>query len=199
MADVTDADVREALRELGAELQTIERWVLDGKEVAKGFFDDGTWWSVRDCDARTEGEAPDALAAVLRIRAALDMRPPEPRAPKPPTPPTREQVIAHLRSLSAEGLLELLREARVCVGWEDYDDEGVQTDDEIELSQLHTMCSRTVAFCRPDFCTPGWWWRLSTPDGSPGPHGLVRDLPTARGAAEDAAIAAGYRVPWRQT
>jgi hypothetical protein len=96
----------------------------------------------------------------------------------PPAPTPREATIAHLRSLPAEGLLELLREARVCVRWGLDDDERGDGPYRY-LASLGGVRLATVP-CADDGGTYG-----------------ESDLEGER-AAEDAAIAAGYRVPWRQ-
>ena len=199
---VSDDDVREALREIGAKVlrldDDVERWGVGSFVVASrratGWRVWDNPWGAPSTATATEGPASaDILAAVHRLR---DRSPKTTESRHDPVarpiaidhPITRKQAIAHLRSLSAEGMLELLREARVCVRWVDDEDEAVGVG--VVESRLMAVDGHAIAtvYAVPDV----WYWVRDVRASR------AADLPTAQRAAEDAAIEAGYHVPWRQ-
>ena len=96
------------------------------------------------------------------------------------------------------------RLGRICSGWDCYNDEDQHVDDEddedvgpVVLAQLGTFggigVRAVVALERA-----GWSWRLYDPGAGTEPRGLAPSMDEAIRSAEDAAIEAGYRVPWRE-
>ena len=97
------------------------------------------------------------------------------------------------------------RLGRICDGWTYYDIDGNSLDsdaydaDEWEPQYAHLgtfggIGSRaTVSLERT-----GWHWRLYDPNAGTEPRGIAPTLDAAERSAEDAAMEAGYRVPWRE-
>jgi hypothetical protein len=94
------------------------------------------------------------------------------------------------------------RLGRICDGWTYYDDEWTSLDadsDDFAPSYAHLgtfggIGSRAVVSLE----RTGWHWRLYDPDAGTEPRGIAPTLGAAEKSAEDAAIEAGYRVPWRE-
>ena len=148
---------------------------------------------------------PDELATLHAIRTKADAlraalgepvavvapEPVELERPRPTPTLTRADVVAWLRTAPLEEIRTALAEAKVCDGWTYFDDESgslhadsvdvgfAEGPQRVALAQLGTLAGSAA---------------LSVSGVELEEYG--HDV--AIRAAEDQAIAAGYRVPWRE-
>ena len=125
---------------------------------------------------------------------------------------THADGVEWLRGLSARDLDWVLRAARICTGWTYTDDEDatVTSDDDDFFDAVHfgSMSLLARGGYRAGFvrrhplaseASSGWEWRLEDPSVGVHPRGRVATFDDAQEALELAALAAGYRLPWRLT
>lgn len=152
-------------------------------------------------NVRVESTPPaERLAAFEAARRALDVLPP---VEDDDEDDDRARTVAYLRSLDSRALRGVLHEAAIADGWRDFDEDGVpiEVEDEdspdVETSTLEALGDHSAATA---WRVPGarWAWRAYPPGGKGDrAEGRAPTLDDARRAAEDAAIAAGWRLPWR--
>lgn len=121
--------------------------------------------------------------------------------------PSRDSVIAYLRSLKTGEALEVTKDALIGVGWSHRDEEGesVYPDDggreaDVESASLTALGGYLIGWASRE--RKGWVGRLADNARNPQtPRLRVLDPVPGRKEAErlveDAAIAAGYVLPWR--
>lgn len=122
------------------------------------------------------------------------------------------EAIALLRRMDVRLLDAVLREARICDGWVFYDDDGAIVNDDDEdfdqrccagylglLGRLDTRAGNIREDVYAARTEVRWSWRLEDPNLDPNPHGVCATRAEAEEALELAAVAAGYRLPWRKS
>lgn len=121
-------------------------------------------------------------------------------------PYANPDVINWLRSAHVLDVRETIREARLCIdGWDYYDEDECAVcleedapEEFVADGYARSLLGGTVCHVCDDYPS-GWrWTAYPPPDGRPSTSGTAPDREAAERAAEDAAIALGWRVAWRR-
>lgn len=113
---------------------------------------------------------------------------------------SRSEVLAFLRSLGVGEARDLLVESKTAIGWSFFADEGEEVwpdenadeEDAAERGQLRGLGGERIAAVSRLIQRGSWSWSL---DG--GERGIAASRADAQARVEDAAVAAGYVLPWR--